>query len=159
MTADLFEIEYSEVESLLLAISLIFMAIVFLVAAATVFPFRKGWYKSRRMPAGLGLLVAAGVLGTVAASFFNDWKEQPPIGAARVGIVQEWAETTYGVAVSKEEADSIAKAIRNPYRRVNSTFIVEGAAGVIEVKLLEAEDGTFHMVQATAELPLAEVRK
>lgn len=159
MTADLLKIDYSEAESLLLAISLTVFAVALLVSAVIVFPFRKGWYKSWRMPAGLTLLIVAGVFGTGGVSFIQEWKGQPPLDAAHAGIVQEWAETTYGVAVSKEEADSIAKAIRNAYKRVNATFIVEGEAGVIEVKLLEAEDGTFHMVQATAELPLAEVQK
>ena len=159
MTADLLKIDYSEAESLLLAISLTVFAIALLVSAVIVFPFRKGWYKSWRMPAGLTLLIVAGVFGTGGVSFIQEWKGQPPLDAAHAGIVQEWAETTYGVAVSDDEADGIAKAIRNVSKRVDDTFIVSGASGVIEAKLLETEDGIFHLVQSAAELPIAEARK
>ena len=54
---------------------------------------------------------------------------------------------TYGVTVDEGEADNMAKAITNIWSGSSRQFTVKDGERVMEVKLSEAKDGAFHLVQ------------
>ncbi|MCC3299356.1 hypothetical protein [Arthrobacter caoxuetaonis] len=157
MTPDLLVIDLSARDGLFIALLAFAVALLPVIAAVAVFPFgEKGWYKSKRLLVSIGCLGLAGAFIAGGISFLQEWQENPEPDAGHSGIVQDWAENTYGVTVSDDEADAMARAIRNASSSASETFVVEGASGVIEVKLVQAGDASFRMVQAAAELPLAE---
>ncbi|MCC3292961.1 hypothetical protein [Arthrobacter sp. zg-Y1110] len=159
MTAELIAIDSSARDGLLTGLLALMTAILPLIAAVAVFPFgEKGWYKSRWLLVSIGCLGLAGAFIVGGISCLQEWKARPSADEGHIGIVQEWAENTYGVTVSDDEAEAMAGAIRSASISAGETFVVEGASGVIEVKLVQDGDAEFHMVQAAAELPLAEVQ-
>ena len=163
MTADLVADGGFRLDTLLglvVAILAFALALILLIESVAAFPFReKGWYKSGGLLASIGYLAAVGGLVFGGSSLLQNLQTGPEPGEGQTGIVQGWAEDSYGVRVSDDEADAMASAIRNPTRHTSTTFVVEGPAGVIQVKLVQDGDAEFHMVQAAAELPLSEVQK
>lgn len=71
-------------------------------------------------------------------------------------LVQEWTEGAYGVTADDDEAWRMVSGISHPTLPGDRTYTVMDGERLLEVKLTESADGTFHPVQTSAELPLAE---
>lgn len=81
---------------------------------------------------------------------------KPPSEPGNIDVVQEWAASSYGVSVSDGDAKSMAGEILSRSRRNGRAYTVQSPSGVLEVKLVSAEDGKIHLVQTAAELKLPE---
>lgn len=157
MNADLLTTAQPYLNSLFVAVLSFIVSLVVLLMAIAVFPYEKRWYRSKWLLTSIGCLIVSGLTTAGGVLCIQDWIEQPGRDAGNISAVREWVEPTYGVSVTDAEALSMAKAISGP-RLVAETFALESADGILEVKLIEVEDGTFHLMQQSAELPLPEAK-
>ena len=101
------------------------------------------------------LATAAGLAAT-GVFCLREGGTKTPSEAGNIDVVQEWAASSYGVSVSDGDAKSMAGEMLSRSRRNGRAYTVQSPAGVLEVKLVSAEDGKFHLVQSAAELELPE---
>lgn len=157
MTADLLQFEHTG--SILLSILSGTMALsgIVLAMASLVSP---GGLRGKLKPVRLLSTVLCLVAGAAGCMYFFNGSGD---AAAQNGQdrertteqVQQWARDTYGVTVDGDEAWRMVGEIAPPHFTGGGVYTVKDGERLLEVKLSESRDGTFHLVQTRAELPPA----
>lgn len=158
MTADLLQFEHTGSTTLSFIIGTAALAvIVFAVASLTSLEDSRDKLKPVRLLATI-LCLVAGVAGIIySVNSFDDVRAQNEQHRERTtALVQQWAEETYGVTVDDDEAWEMVGGITHPVLLGGGTYTVLNGGRLLKVELDESKDGSFHLVQMSEELALAE---
>lgn len=143
-----------------LGVLMLILACILIAAAVAAFlgtEQKRAKRKPKQLLVALAYLAFAAGCSIGGVICIMEWDRQQPAADSNSDAVQDWATSSYGVAVDDREAKSMAREILGSKATpADQTYTVQGADGILEVKLTETEDGTFHLVQTAAELKLPE---